>query len=91
MLYLRPRRTYCQKLSGKLLSASVTGPDGGTNMDKMNNDPNLIGKATETVVYMDNIRNNSTFRHGLLHQHFRKVLLSAEFESSPFETHLRYT
>lgn len=48
-------RTFRKKLSGKPISASITGTDGGTVMDQKQNGPNLVGNATETSLYIDGV------------------------------------
>lgn len=64
MLQLSPRGTYCKELSGKLVSASVTGPDRGTDMQDMKNGPNLIGDVTETSVYVGGIETTALLDTG---------------------------
>lgn len=42
----------------------MTGPDGGTNMDKKNNGPNLAGRPIETTVFIDGIETTALLDTG---------------------------
>lgn len=51
-------------MSGKLVGASVAGSDRGTNKDQNKEDPNLVGEATETTVFIDNIETTALLDTG---------------------------
>lgn len=46
------------------MSASVTGPDGGTDEPDLNNGPNLVGNPTETPVFIDSVETQALLDTG---------------------------
>lgn len=51
-------------MSGKLLSASIRGPQGGTSIDQNKQGINLVGNSTESSVTINNIENTASLDIG---------------------------